>query len=160
MDCLAQHVGGTKFFEAIDERFKNKNIIEALLKHAALIAHGHTTYEGSNRAQLVMSGKFGLFINNLLAMDDVDKQIPFNHFVVNGGLREKNPIVQVLDNTHRNFDDMFNGGFVFVDDSFYSNANIMVAVKAKHGYTYDLFMVEHESFINMALNQRIFKQEK
>ena len=41
-----------------------------------------------------------------------------------------------------------------------TNANIMVAVKAKSGYTYDIFMVEHESFINMALNQQVFKKEK
>ena len=119
IDCLRQHTGGPQFFTEIDKRFQDKNIVNELLTKASLRADRMNEY-ASNRPQIIMSGRFGIFVNNLIGMDEAGIDFPFNHFVVNGSLRGENPVVKVLEYAQTVKHDYFNNKFVFIDDSFYS----------------------------------------
>lgn len=103
-DCLAQHEGGEKFFDYLDENIRvNMNILDLLSVKFLL---------GNDFDKIVVSGKFGRMFANYY-MNDLytdDAKI----IMVNGGLRKDEPIDDL---SHLNIKGK---KFIFVDDSFYS----------------------------------------
>lgn len=104
-ECLKQHEGGEKFFDAIDESLRNDNLLITMMIGKVI--------ENEKFDYIIVSGKFGKvfkdFTSNHMGKDFCDKVV-----VVNGGLREDNEV--------NNFYDYLNIKgkiFVFIDDSYY-----------------------------------------
>ena len=104
-DCLIQHEGGEKFFDAIDEKLRNDNLLITMMLGKVL--------ESETFDYIFVSGSFGKvfkdFCSNHIGSDFSD-----NIIVVNGGLRRGYEIEPF----HENYD--VNGkNLVFIDDSYY-----------------------------------------
>lgn len=104
-ECLLQHEGGNKFFDAIDEKLRDdKTLINMMIKKVT--ANEVFDY-------IIVSGKFGTvfkeYCNNYLDNDFNNKII-----VVNGGLRKDNDIISFWEDF-----DIKNKKIVFIDDSYY-----------------------------------------
>lgn len=104
-ECLIQHEGGEKFFDAIDEKLRDDKVLINMM-----INKIKTNEEFD---YVIVSGKFGnVFIeycNNYLD-EDFSKRI----IVVNGGLRKGYDVMPFWNNF-----DMKKKKIIFIDDSFY-----------------------------------------
>lgn len=104
-ECLKQHEGGEKFFDAIDENLRNDNLLITMMIGKVI--------ENEKFDYIIVSGKFGKvfkdFTLNHIGKDFCDKVI-----VVNGGLRGNNEIDNFYD-----YYDIKEKNFIFIDDSYY-----------------------------------------
>lgn len=104
-DCITQHEGGERFFDALDARVRDDSeIIQKLYD----IAYERLCRREEQKV-LVVSGKFGAIFAN-----HVDNYGGFDIVVVEGGLRS---------NEFTGFGsyeyDIFDSAIVFIDDSYY-----------------------------------------
>lgn len=108
-EMLEKHVGGERFFDNLDDKLRNSNIIEHMLTNI-LIAYDKDMFDA-----IVMSGKFGVFFNNYFDFSIRDV-IDCDRVVVRGGLRH-----EFMDGELEYLKDVIAGKrFIFVDDSFFS----------------------------------------
>ena len=108
-EMLEKHTGGEKFFDNLDKSLQNTDIVEHFV---ASIVSG---YEAGGFDKVIVSGKFGIFLNNYLRYSD-QAGLPFDCIMVRGGLRH-----DYMDGELEYLRDAINNKrFVFVDDSFYS----------------------------------------
>ena len=104
-ECLMQHEGGEKFFDAIDEKLRDDKVLINMMIDKIR--------DNEEFDYIITSGKFGVvfkeYCNNYLDNDFSNKII-----VVNGGLRKGYDIVSFWDEY-----DVKNKKIIFIDDSFY-----------------------------------------
>lgn len=102
-ECIKQHEGGEKFFDALDERIRSsKGLLHAMMTMISM--------SGINFSHIITSGKFGKVFK-----DFVSEEYPLiNTISVNGSLRKDGEI------TAQEREDLRGGAAIFVDDSFYS----------------------------------------
>ena len=82
-ECLSKHEGGERFFDAIDEKLRNDNLLITMMIGKVL---QNETFD-----YLIVSGSFGKvfkdFCSNHIGSDFSD-----NVIVVNGGIRKGNEV--------------------------------------------------------------------
>lgn len=104
-ECLKQHEGGEKFFDAIDEKLRNDNLLLTMILGKVL--------EKEKFDYIIVSGKFGIVFKEF-CQKHFDKELAKNIIVVNGSLRD--------DESYVNFNseyDINNKSLIFIDDSFF-----------------------------------------
>lgn len=101
-DCLKEHEGGEKFFDAIDEKLRNDNILMTMMIGKIL--------ENESFDYLVVSGRFGYAFKDFCSKNI--NELTNNIICINGGLRQGN----IIDNLNI---DINNKSLVFIDDSYY-----------------------------------------
>lgn len=116
---LEEHKGGCKFFDAIDESFRNKDILDIFWQHVWDYIlfnkdNSEVYYNG-----IILSGNFGRAILNYTSIHyDCVEYAGIQCIAVNGSLRGDNKV--------ENFvitdicDENYKPKFLFLDDSFYS----------------------------------------
>lgn len=102
--CLIEHEGGEKFFDAIDEEFRND---EKLLTLMINKVRTNETFD-----YIIVSGKFGKVFKNFCLNNNIYSSN--NIITVNGSLR-KGDEVEDFSKTY----DINNKNIIFIDDSFY-----------------------------------------
>ena len=102
--CLKQHEGGEKFFDAIDEKLRNDNLL-MIMMIAKIVENEKFDY-------LIVSERFGYAFKEFCEKN-IDNNFSNNIITVNGGLRRGNIT------TNLNID-INNKNLVFIDDSFYA----------------------------------------
>lgn len=104
-ECLMEHEGGEKFFDAIDEKLRNDTLLISMMINKVL--------ENENFDFIITSGKFGNVFK-----DYCEKYMSTNFnnkvIVVNGSLRKGNEIID-----YSNEYDVCDKKVVFIDDSYY-----------------------------------------
>ena len=119
-DCLVEHEGGEKFFDAIDEKLRNDNILMTMMISKIL--------EKEYFDYLIVSGRFGIAFKDFCSKN-IDQSFKKSIITINGGLRE-GKITTIIDT------DLNNKNIVFVDDSFYlgrTRDKINDLIKSKNG---------------------------
>lgn len=121
-ECLIQHEGGEKFFDAIDEKLRDdKALINMMINKVK---------ENEHFDYIVVSGNFGKVFKehcNNYQNDEFNEKI----IVVNGGLRKDNDIIPFWENFN-----IENKTLIFIDDSYYlgrTRDKIELAIKENHG---------------------------
>lgn len=104
-DCLTQHEGGERFFDAIDEKLRNDNLLITMMIGKVL--------ENETFDYIIVSGNFGKVFKNF-CLNHIGKDFSDNVIVVNGGLRNGNEI----DKFYNQYD-INNKNLIFIDDSYY-----------------------------------------
>lgn len=102
-ECLIQHEGGEKFFDAIDERLRNDNLLMSMMITKII--------EKESFDYLIVSGRFGYAFKEF-CKENINDEFSNGIIAVNGNLRNDN-ISYDLD---FNIKDK---SFIFIDDSFY-----------------------------------------
>ncbi len=105
-DCIKNHVGGTRFFDALDDQVRGSNeIVEGLVSIAEIKLAQHRL-----NACYVVSGKFGLAVGSYLT-----NTLGYNTVILEGSLRFN----EIQDQyTYRK---MIEGRkCIFIDDSYFS----------------------------------------
>lgn len=104
-ECLKQHEGGEKFFDAIDEKLRDDKTLINMMINKVL--------ENEKFDYIIVSGKFGVvfkdYCNNYLDANFNKKII-----VVNGGLRKDYDVISFWEDYN-----IKNKKIIFIDDSFY-----------------------------------------
>lgn len=104
-ECLSQHKGGEKFFDAIDEKLRNDNLLITMMIGKVL--------EKENFDYIIVSGNFGKVFKDF-CLNHIGKSFSDIVIVVNGGLRNNNdvePFYKEYDINDKNL--------IFIDDSYY-----------------------------------------
>lgn len=102
-ECLIQHEGGEKFFDAIDERLRNDNLLMSMMITKII--------ERESFDYLIVSGRFGHALKEF-CKKNINETFSNNIIAVNGNLRN--------DNISYNLDfNIKDKSFIFIDDSFY-----------------------------------------
>lgn len=115
---LEEHVGGTTFFDNLDESFRNKDILDTFWQHVwdyILFNKDscETRYDG-----IILSGNFGRAILNYTSLHyDCREYAGVQCIAVNGSLRGDNEVEDFVITRYR---DVRKPKFLFLDDSFYS----------------------------------------
>lgn len=104
-ECLKQHEGGENFFDAIDEKLRNDNLLITMMIGKVL--------EQEKFDYIIVSGNFGKVFKNF-CLNHIGKDFSNNVIVVNGGLRSGNKIEEF----YKEYD-INNKNLVFIDDSYY-----------------------------------------
>lgn len=104
-DCLIQHEGGEKFFDEIDEKLRNDNLLMTMMIGKIL--------ENESFDYLIVSGRFGKVFKKF-CLNHIGKDFSSNIIVVNGGLRAGNEV----DDFSKDYD-IKNKNIIFIDDSYY-----------------------------------------
>lgn len=104
-DCLTQHEGGERFFDAIDEKLRNDNLLITMMIGKVL--------ESETFDYIIVSGNFGKVFKNF-CLNHIGKDFSDNVIVVNGGLRNG----EEIDKFYNQYD-INNKNLVFIDDSYY-----------------------------------------
>lgn len=104
-NCLIQHEGGTKFFDAIDEKLRNDNVL-LLMMIGKILTNEKFDY-------LIVSGKFGNVFKDFCSKH-INEEFCKNIIIVNGGLRHGIDIIDFY-----NSYDIKNKNLIFIDDSYY-----------------------------------------
>lgn len=104
-ECLKQHEGGEKFFDAIDENLRNDNLLITMMIGKVI--------ENEKFDYIIVSGKFGKVFKNF-ALNHIGEDFYNKIIVVNGGLRENNEI-----NNFYDYYDIKDKNLIFIDDSYY-----------------------------------------
>lgn len=119
--CLKEHTGGEIFFDAIDEKLRNDDILLKMITDKVL---NNEIFD-----YIIVSGNFGNVYKKFI--DTNLKELSKKIIVVNGGLRNEENIV--------NFWKKYNISMkriVFIDDSFYlgrTRDKIEEAIKKHQG---------------------------
>ena len=104
-ECLLKHESGERFFDAIDEKLRNDNLLITMMIGKVL---QNETFD-----YLIVSGSFGKvfkdFCSNHIGSDFSD-----NVIVVNGGIRKGNEVEPF----YKQYD-IKNKNLIFIDDSYY-----------------------------------------
>lgn len=108
VDLIAEHEGGEKFFDHLDEAIRtNDSILQALLETINKAFSPVRTWEEWGYT-FIVSGRFGRMLANFMNQNNY----PYNVVTVNGNLRHGDKIDDLSYlNLHKNC--------IFVDDSFY-----------------------------------------
>ena len=101
--CLITHIGGEKFFDAIDEKLRNDNILMTMMIGKVI--------ENEKFDYIIVSGRFGYAFKDFCSKC-IDSSFDKSIITINGGLREGKI------NTEIKFD-LNNKDIIFIDDSFY-----------------------------------------
>ena len=102
--CLIEHEGGEKFFDAIDDEFRNdKRLLTTMINKVIK----NETFD-----YIIVSGKFGKVFKNFCENNNIYS--PNNIITVNGSLRKGKEIKDFSQKYNIN-----NKNIVFIDDSFY-----------------------------------------
>ena len=104
-ECLKQHEGGEKFFDAIDENLRNDNLLITVMIGKVV--------ENEKFDYIIVSGKFGKVFKDF-SLKHIGKKFSDKVIVVNGGLRGNNEIINFYD-----YYDIKEKDIVFIDDSYY-----------------------------------------
>lgn len=104
-DCLTQHEGGERFFDAIDEKLRNDNLLITMMIGKVL--------ENETFDYIIVSGNFGKVFKNFCS-NHIGKDFSDNVIVVNGGLRNGKEIDEFY-----NQYDINKKNLIFIDDSYY-----------------------------------------
>lgn len=104
-ECLIQHEGGEKFFDAIDESLRNDNLLITMMVGKVL--------ENEKFDYIIVSGKFGEVFKSF-TLKHLGEEFSNKIIVVNGGLRCGNEINNFYDKY-----DINNKKLIFIDDSYY-----------------------------------------
>lgn len=104
-ECLEEHEGGEVFFDNLDEKIREKGIIDTLIK---FVSEKEMVLPYNLPQNIVVSGKFGRTFSSLYT-----PILPI--IVFNGGLRKGEKIDSILEGI-----DVKGERFIFIDDSFYS----------------------------------------
>lgn len=104
-DCLIQHEGGEKFFDEIDEKLRNDNLLLTMMIGKIL--------EKESFDYLIVSGRFGKVFKEF-CLNHIGEDFIKNIIVVNGGLRSGNKI-----DDFSNDYNIKNKNIIFIDDSYY-----------------------------------------
>ena len=127
-ECLKQHEGGEKFFDAIDEKLRNDNLLLTMMLGRIL--------EKEKFDYIIVSGKFGVVFKNFCTKH-FDEELAKNIIVINGSLRNEDITVEFPEEYNIN-----NKSLVFIDDSFFlgrTRDKIKNSIENKGGnllYTY------------------------
>lgn len=105
-ECLLQHTGGEKFFDALDERIRDSDILMRAIMSKAIF-NSEVPFDS-----IIVSGKFGVVFKDLCSRDYPTYEV----VKVNGSLRGNG----VLNLTDDNITSIRGKRFIFIDDSFYS----------------------------------------
>lgn len=104
-ECLIEHEGGEKFFDAIDEKLRNDTLLISMMINKVL--------ENENFDFIITSGKFGHvfkdYCKKYMSLNFNNKVI-----VVNGSLRKGDRVID-----YSNKYNVCNKKVVFIDDSYY-----------------------------------------
>ena len=104
-ECLIQHEGGEKFFDAIDERLRNDNLLITMMLGKVL--------ENEAFDYIIVSGNFGRVFKDF-CLKHIGYNFSNNIIVVSRGLRkdqEIEPFNELYDINNKNL--------IFIDDSYY-----------------------------------------
>lgn len=104
-ECLIKYIGGEVFFNALDEKLRNNNLLMTEMINQIL-----------NREKfdyLIVSGSFEKKFKEFIDKH-VNSNLSKNIITVNGGLRDNNKIVKFDD-----YYDIKNKNIIFIDDSYY-----------------------------------------
>ncbi len=104
-ECLVEHDGGEKFFDALDEKLRNDNSLINMMINKVL--------ENETFDFIITSGKFGIVFKNYCEKymnEEFHKKV----IVVNGNLRSNNDIIDYSDKYN-----ISNKKVIFIDDSYY-----------------------------------------
>lgn len=104
-ECLIQHEGDEKFFDAIDEKLRNDKLLLTMMIGKVL--------ELEPFDYMIVSGHFG-DVFKAFCQKNFDSELSASIIVTNGGLRNDNEVVPFWENY-----DIKNKKIVFIDDSFY-----------------------------------------
>lgn len=104
-DCLIQHEGGEQFFDAIDEKLRNDNLLITMMIG--------TVVTNEDFDYMIVSGNFGNVFKDF-CLKHIGENFSNNVITVNGGLRKGNDI----GNFYQKYD-LSNKKLVFIDDSYY-----------------------------------------
>lgn len=104
-ECLIEHEGGEKFFDAIDEKLRNDTLLIIMMINKVL--------ENENFDFIITSGKFGHvfkdYCKKYMSLNFNNKVI-----VVNGSLRKGDSVID-----YSNEYNVCDKKVVFIDDSYY-----------------------------------------
>jgi len=104
-ECLEKYVGGTPFFNAIDEKLRiDKSMIDLMINQVI---------ENEEFDYIIVSGKFGLSFKEH-CHNYCNKEFNKKIIVINGGLRKDNVIIPFWENFN-----IEEKKIVFIDDSYY-----------------------------------------
>lgn len=104
-ECLIQHEGGERFFDAIDEKLRNDDLLITMMIGKIL--------EKEKFDYIIVSGNFGNVFKNF-CKKHYSKEFYDNIIVVNGGLRHEHEVIDFYSNY-----DLKKKNIIFVDDSYY-----------------------------------------
>lgn len=104
-DCLIKHKGGEKFFDAIDEKLRNDNLLITMMVGKVL--------EKETFDYIIVSGNFGRLFKDF-CLNHIGKDFSDNVIVVNGGIRDGNQVGEF----YKEYD-INNKNLIFIDDSYY-----------------------------------------
>lgn len=105
-ECLMQHEGGEKFFDAIDQKLRNDNLLMTMMLGKVL--------ENEKFDYLIVSGKFGRVFKDFCS-NHIGQDFSNNIIVVNGGLRNSN---NKINEFYKEYN-INNKDLIFIDDSYY-----------------------------------------
>lgn len=106
-ECLLQHEGGEKFFDALDYRIRESiTLLRGIMSKVI--------FSGMNFDAIIVSGKFGNVFKDFAESEYPD----FEVFSINGSLRKGEVNEEFLEK------DFKGKKFVFIDDSFYSGTTM------------------------------------
>lgn len=104
-ECLIEHEGGEKFFDALDEKLRNDTLLISMMINKVL--------ENENFDFIITSGKFGHvfkdYCKKYMSLNFNNKVI-----VVNGSLRKGDSVID-----YSNEYNVCDKKVVFIDDSYY-----------------------------------------
>jgi len=101
-ECVKKHIGGEKFFDALDDFIRNDRAVFGVLKTLA-------DNISDKRVNIIVSGKFGVAWNEY-----------HSSFIVNGNLiPDDNYVDPMFDKPFKEWDNAIPGVWVFVDDSYF-----------------------------------------
>lgn len=121
-ECLIQHEGGEKFFDAIDEKLRNDTLLINMMIEKVL--------KNENFDYIITSGKFGKVFKNHCEKH-MDNKFNQNIIVVNGNLRKDEDVIDFTNQYNIN-----NKRLIFVDDSYYlgrTRNKIKNTIEKNHG---------------------------
>lgn len=104
-DCLIQHEGGEKFFDAIDEKLRNDNLLIKMMIERIL--------KNEQFDFIITSGRFGKVFKEYCEKY-TDNDFTKNIIVVNGNLRKDEKVINFTDKYN-----ISNKKLIFIDDSYY-----------------------------------------
>lgn len=122
-ECLVQHEGGEKFFDAIDDKLRSDKVLMTMMI-GKILENEHFDF-------LITSGTFGKFFKNYCE-NHMDKEFSNQIIVVNGSLRNENEKIIDFWNQY----DISDKSIIFVDDSYYlgrTRNKIKNAIEKHHG---------------------------